>query len=131
MVVADTHIIIWEALTPEKLSKKARMSFDEANASDGVVFCDISLWEISMLIAKKRMEIEVSYLEFIDVLRTSRNYIFQEITPNIADISTNLSSEINADPADRIIAATSIYAKLPLITADKNLRKSKLIDTVW
>lgn len=131
MVTVDTHIIIWEALDPTKLSKKAKIEFDKANESDGMIFCDISLWEISMLMAKKRIELEVPYLEFIDLLRTTRNYTFQSITPEIADLSTNLSTEIDSDPADRIIAATTIILNLPLITADKNLRGSKRISTIW
>lgn len=56
MVTVDTHIIIWEALEPGKLSKKAKKEFDIANESEGIIFCDISLWEISMLIAKKRLK---------------------------------------------------------------------------
>lgn len=131
MVVVDTHIIIWDALEPDKLSKKARKAFDVANASDGIIFCDISLWEISMLFQKKRIEIDASYLEFIDLISTANNYIFQSIAPEIADISSSLVEEINSDPADRIISATSLYSNLPLITADKNLQKSKVIKTVW
>jgi len=131
MITVDTHIIIWEALEPGKLSKKAKIEFDKANASDGIIFCDISLWEISMLMAKKRIEIEASFLEFIDLLRKTRNYIFQSITPEIAELSTNLSVEINSDPADRIIAATSLFTNSALVTADKNLRNSKLINTIW
>ena len=131
MVIVDTHIIIWEALDSGKLSKKAKYTFDKANESSGLIFCDISLWEISMLITKKRLEIEIPFLEFIDLIRTTRNYEFQSINPEIADISTNLSLEINADPADRIISATSIYSNSLLITADKNLRSSKLIKTIW
>ncbi len=131
MVIVDTHIIIWEALDPEKLSKKAKFAFDEANESTGIILCDISLWEISILITKKRLEIEIPFLDFMDLIRTTRNYKIQSITPEIADISTNLSFEINSDPADRIIAATSIYSNSGLITADKNLRSSKLISTIW
>jgi PIN domain nuclease of toxin-antitoxin system len=131
MVTADTHIIIWEALAPGKLSRKSKRAFDESNESDGIIFCDISLWEISMLMARKRLEIEISFLEFIELLRTTRNYRFQSITPEIADISTNLCSEINSDPADRIIAATSIFLNSALITADQNLRNSKIINTIW
>lgn len=131
MVIVDTHIIIWESLDPPKLSKKARLAFDKANDSDGIIFCDISLWEISMLISKKRLEIDVSFLEFIDLLQATRNYKFQAITPEIADISTTLSFEINSDPADRIIAATSIYSQSRLITADQNLRNLKFVQTIW
>lgn len=131
MVTVDTHIIIWEALEPGKLSKNARKAFEQANESDGIIFCDISLWEISMLLNKKRLEIDVSFLEFVEILRITRNYVFQAITPEIADISTKLSSGIISDPADRLISATSIFLNSALITADRNLRSSKLIDTIW
>ena len=47
MLVADTHVIIWEALEPGKLSKKARLSFNKANESSGIIFCDISLGNIN------------------------------------------------------------------------------------
>jgi len=131
MVTVDTHIIIWEALEPGKLSKKAKSAFEKANATDGIIICDISLWEISMLLFKKRIEIEATYMEFIDLLRTTRHYIVQSITPEIAELSTNLSLDIHADPADRLIAATSIFSNSGLITADTNLRKSKAINTIW
>jgi len=131
VVTIDTHIIIWEALDADKLSKNAKFAFEKAKESDGLIICDISLWEISMLISKNRLEIEIPFLEFIALLRATRNYKMQSITPEIADISTNLFLEINSDPADRIIAATSIYCNSLLITADQNLRNSKLINTVW
>jgi len=131
IVTVDTHIIIWDALDPNRLSKNARIEYDKANQSDGLLFCDISLWEISMLINKKRVEIDISFLEFINLLKKSRNYVFQSITPKIADISTRLITEINSDPADRLIAATSLCFNSPLITADKNLLDSTVLKTIW
>ncbi|MBL7136137.1 MAG: type II toxin-antitoxin system VapC family toxin [Candidatus Marinimicrobia bacterium] len=131
MITVDTHIIIWDALKPELLSEKAKNELERANQIDGIIFCDISLWEIAMLIKKKRIEIDVPYLEFIDLVKASNNYIFQEITPEIAELSANLPLEINSDPADRLISATSLISNTKLITADKNLRKSKELRTIW
>ncbi|MBC8184836.1 type II toxin-antitoxin system VapC family toxin, partial [candidate division KSB1 bacterium] len=62
MVTVDTHIIIWNALKPELLSNKARETIEQANQADGLIFCNISLWEIAMLMQKNRIEIDVSYL---------------------------------------------------------------------
>jgi PIN domain nuclease of toxin-antitoxin system len=45
MITVDTHIIIWQALDPQKLSHKAILQFKEVNDSDGLIFCHISLWE--------------------------------------------------------------------------------------
>ncbi len=77
------------------------------------------------------IEIDISYLDFIDLVKASNNYIIHEITPGIADMSTKLSVDINSDPADRLICATSLLTNTPLVTADKNLRKFKMLKTIW
>ena len=131
MIVADTHIIIWNALKPEMLSRKAEKAISAANKSDGIIFCDISLWEIAMLMHKGRLSIDVEYLEFIKLILESNNYVYRGITPEIARLSANLFSDNNKDPADRIIAATSIIENAKLVTADKKLRQSGKVTTIW
>ena len=131
MIVADTHIIIWNALKPEILSGKADKAISAANASDGIIFCEISLWEIAMLIHKGRLRMDIKYKEFIKLILESNKYVFRGITPEIAELSTNLFSDNNKDPADRIIAATSIIENAKLVTADKELRQSKKVATIW
>jgi PIN domain nuclease of toxin-antitoxin system len=131
MITVDTHIIIWDALKPKALSNKAKKAIDDANQSDGIIISGISLWEIAMLMEKKRIKIEIPYLEFIDLVMGSNNYILKGITPGIADMSVNLPNDINQDPADRIICATSIVNNAHLVTADRNLLKSKNIKTIW
>ncbi len=115
----------------KKISKNAKKAIAKANKRDGIIFCNISLWEIAMLIKKKRLIIDIPYFEFIKLLKASKKYIFQDLTPEIAGLSVDLPSEINPDPADRIICATSILSKSPLVTADKNLRKAKSVKTIW
>ena len=131
MITLDTHIIIWDALQPEKISSKARNLIDQANDEGEIFIADISLWEIAMLMHKKRLVIETTFAEFISLIRTANHYIFESITPEIADLSVSLPSEINLDPADRLICATSIVRGAPLITADSNLRASKIVKTIW
>ena len=79
---------------------------------------------------KQRVIIDITYQEFIGLIKASNNYIFKGITPEIAELAINLASEINQDPADRLILATSIVTNAPLVTADKNLQQSKL-KTIW
>jgi PIN domain nuclease of toxin-antitoxin system len=38
MIVLDTHIIVWDALNPEKLSEKAKEAIYRANEEDGIIF---------------------------------------------------------------------------------------------
>ena len=131
MIVADTQVIIWDALKPELLSPRAKKAIREANRLDGIIFCEISLWEIAMLMKKRRLSVDVNYQEFIRLVSDSNNYIFKGISPQIAELSTNLFSTTNKDPADRIISATSIIEKANLVTSDKILRRSKKIHTIW
>ena len=131
MIVADTQVIIWDALKPELLSSRAKKAIREANRQDGIVFCEISLWEIAMLMQKRRLSVDVNYQEFIKLVSDSNNYIFKGISPQIAELSTDLFSTTNKDPADRIISATAIVEKADLVTSDKILRRSKEIHTIW
>ena len=131
MIVVDTHIIIWNALKPEMLSQKAKKAISAANNSDGIIFCEISLWEIAMLMHKGRLSMDIGYLEFIKLILESNDYSLMGITPEIAALSTDLSLDNNKDPADRIIAATSIIKNTKLVTADKKLRQSKKVATIW
>lgn len=45
MIVLDTHVIIWDALNPQLLTQKAKKAIAQANNNDGIIFCEISLWE--------------------------------------------------------------------------------------
>ena len=131
MIVLDTHIIVWDALQPEKISKKARRMIDRANDAGEIMIADISLWEIAMLMKRKRLRIDASYSEFIRLVKSANHYSIQAITPEIADLSVSLSTEVNLDPADRLICATALHLNIPLITADSNLINARSVETSW
>lgn len=131
MIVADTHVIIWDALAPDKLSRIAKNAITRANSKDGIIFCEISLWEIAMLIKKQRIKVDTDYYEFICLVLSSNKYILQGLTSEIAELAVNLPPEINKDPADRMISATSIVKNAPLLTNDQNLLYAKDINTIW
>ena len=129
MIVLDTCVIIWDALDASKLTAKAEKAIEQ-NAGE-LVICDISIWEIAMLIKRKRLVIDLDTSGFINLLLQSRNFRIQEITPEIAELSVNFTLELNNDPADRLIAATSILLSAPIVTADQNLREATVIETIW
>ena len=129
MILLDTCAIIWDALDTGKLSSEAKNAI-ELNERE-LIICDISIWELSMLIKRKRLVVDDTASGFINLLLQSRNYLVQEITPEIAELSVNFGSEINSDPADRLIAATSILRNAPIVTADQNLRTATMVETIW
>jgi len=131
MIMMDTCAIIWDALEPGKLSAKAKKAIKKADDSNALIMCDISIWEISMLVKRKRIEVDETPANFLRLILSSRNYTVVNISPEIAELSVNLDDNINSDPADRLIAATSILKQAPVVTADKNLRNSTILETVW
>ena len=129
MILLDTCAIIWDALETSKLTPKAKKAIQQAE--NELLICDISIWEISMLIKKKRLLVDDTTSGFINLLFQARNFHIQEITPKIAELSVNFGTEINNDPADRLIAATSILMNAPIITADQNIRDATILETIW
>jgi PIN domain nuclease of toxin-antitoxin system len=123
--------LIWDALTPERLSPAARQAIAKANQADGLLICDISLWEIAMLIHKGRVQVEVDCQSFINLVLQANKTTVQPITPQIATLAVELAAEISSDPADRLIAATALAEQVQLLTADSNLRATSLISTMW
>ena len=83
---------------------------------------DIVLWELAMLVRRNRLKIDSDGPEFRMWLRS---LTVLPITWEIARKSTQL--DFSSDPADEIIAATSVVENIPLLTRDRRIRKSRLV----
>ena len=53
------------------------------------------------------------------------------MTPEIAALAVRLPETYPKDPADRLIGATAIVEGVPLVTADKQIRQAKVVETIW
>ena len=131
MIILDTCALIYDALAPEKLGKRAKKQIITADKTGLLACSDISLWEIGMLIEKKRIEIATSTVEFLDLLLHARNIQVLSITPEIAEISTHYPHFNHFDPADRIIAATTLHHHGKLVTCDKKISQLPDISILW
>ena len=131
MILLDTCAIIWLALEPAKLSRKARKAIATAEEKSALLVADISWWEIAMLTKKERLTMSIPSSEFSQLFIQSYSPLVEPISPAIAELSVNLDETFNNDPADRIIAATGLLHNASVITADRNLLDNTLLATIW
>ena len=129
MTVIDTCVLVYDALKPAKLSSRAKRALSSGEASASLYCADISLWEIAMLIDKDRLAVDADTRTFIKLALASRGIDVVPITPDIAEISTQL--DLRGDPADRLIAATAIELGARLLTPDAHLQQCTQVDVFW
>jgi len=130
VVVLDTHVLIYDALAPQRLSRRARQAIERGARGHALAACDISLWEIAMLIARGRLEPGKDAKAFLDDVVQGRSLELLPITPGIA-VRAQSDEFGHGDPADRIIAATALERGLALISGDAALRRIKALRVIW
>jgi PIN domain nuclease of toxin-antitoxin system len=127
----DTHALVWLALEPKRLSKKARHAMDRASARGGMAIASISLWEVALLVSRRRISLNSTVANWTTELLTKSGLAVLDLTPSIAELATSFGPDYSKDPADQIIGATARSHGLPLITADSKLQASPLLNCIW
>lgn len=131
MVILDTCALIFDALAPQKLSLNATKAIQQNEKNTNLYCSDISLWEIAMLVQKKRLDPGVDINTFLQLLLKARKIQVLAIAPEIAALSVTLPILNYHDPADRIIVATTLHYRAQLVTCDKNLLQVNDLPTIW
>ena len=129
MILLDTHVLLWMASDPKRLSSKAREAIRNARQNTGVAVATITLWELAWLAQNGRIQILSSVESF--VRETVARVILRPMTPEIAAVAVRLPAGYPKDPADRLIASTAIVEGMPLVTADQQIRRAKAVETIW
>ena len=128
MILLDTHAWVWWAAEPKKLSIRARQAIEGA---DEISVSAISPWEVAMLVSKARLELDRDVLLWLRQALALPRVSLIPLSPEIAVTSTTLGPGFPGDPADRILAATALRLRAPLVTRDRGLRSVKSLRTIW
>jgi PIN domain nuclease of toxin-antitoxin system len=116
MLNLDTHVLI------HALRGDLRPRERELLATDSWGIAAIVLWELAKLAQLGRLTIDLDDPEVKVAL--SELHVWP-LDLEIARASTHL--DFRGDPADELIAATSVVHRIPLLTRDRRIRRSKLV----
>jgi PIN domain nuclease of toxin-antitoxin system len=131
VLLLDTCVLIFDALAPDKLSKRAAAELATGRVSGTLASSDITLWEIAMLAARGRISVKQDVAGLIrDIVLANRLAVIP-ISPEIATLAADDHLFPHKDPADRIIAATALTRNAPLITCDSLLTGITGLKTIW
>jgi len=130
MTLVDTHVVLWLALEPGRISKRAKAVIEQARQrGHGLAISDITLLEIATAENKGRVTLNSSLETFLSEIVT--RFTVLPITGKVCVRSIELPDTYPKDAADRIIAATAIVEGVPLVTADDAIRRSMALPTIW
>ena len=116
MLNLDTHILLF-ALAGDTTARENRLLGAEEWSISSVV-----LWEIAKLVQLGRVELDLDDPDVVRVLSALHVWPI-----DLAVSVQSIRLDFKGDPADELIAATSVVHRVPLLTRDRNLRRSRLV----
>jgi len=121
LLLLDTHVWLWEVFATGQLSSRTRALINEATGTGRLQLSMISVWEISLLAARSRIELGRPIAPwFAEAARQSR-IVLEPVSVEIAIEAGNLPEGFRSDPADLIIVATARASGATLITRDRKI----------
>ena len=120
-LLLGTHAWVWFMLGDKHLKNQYIQLIEKAINDSTIYLAGISLWEIAMLVRKKRIQLPQPCLEWLEQAMLSTQPEILPVTTSIAVESTQLPDGFHGDPSDRLIVATCRIHQLNLMKADKKI----------
>jgi PIN domain nuclease of toxin-antitoxin system len=130
VILLDTHVVLWLTSDPARLSARAKAAIEEERRSgEGLAICDITLLELATLAGKGRIRLSINLGSFLQEVES--RFVVMPISSAACARILELPAAYPKDPGDRVIGATALVEGLTLLTADRAIRRSKLVKTIW
>jgi len=121
-VLLDTHAWIWFRLGEAAAFRRASVErIQQAAEHSRLRLAVISIWEVAMLVAKRRLQLDLPVGEWVRGALDTPGLLLAEFTPEIAIEACSLPGDFHDDPADRIIVATARVMGATLFTRDRSI----------
>lgn len=131
MIILDTHVWVWWASNPKRLSPSAKKIIGRSMENNEIFISAISVWEVALLADKDRLRLTLEVNDWIARSERLPFVTFIPIDNAITLKSVFLPGDFHSDPADRIIVATAITSGAPLVTKDERILSYPYVETVW
>jgi PIN domain nuclease of toxin-antitoxin system len=131
MIVLDTHALVWWVDNPAQLSRPASDAIELAMRTKSVYVSCFSSWEIALLVERGRLHLALDVRDWLARCERLPFLSFVPVNTAIAVESVRLPDFPHADPADRIITATTLSLGARLVTKDEKLGSYRHIQTIW
>lgn len=124
-VLLDTAVLIFAAISPERLSKQATVVLE--NEANVLELSAVSLSEIAIKTALGKLRISAG------VARQTVEELSIRVLPYTADHAFQLFDLPlhHADPFDRPIIAQALAEKIPIVTCDEKFSLYKGLKLIW
>lgn len=116
-LLLDTHLLLWAASQPEKLSRSTRKLLSDADHE--LMFSAASLWEVAIKNSLGRDDFSVEPR----ILRRAlldNGYAELPITSQHA-VAIDVLPPLHRDPFDRLLVAQAITEGITLLTTDEQV----------
>lgn len=124
----DTHSLVWHFTDSVKLGKKAKQSFALAERGKALIYVPtIVMAEIFFITRKKHIVFD--YSNFLNNVTASPNYALYPLDTQLLFKLPELESA--GDLHDQIIVAVAKLTSSSLITKDREIVESGVVDVVW
>jgi PIN domain nuclease of toxin-antitoxin system len=116
MLNLDTHIVL-DSLAGKLESHEARLMRRHPVGISAIVF-----WEIAELYRLKKINLPLDDPDLTELLNSLHVWpISREVCLKLSDL------DFHSDPADELIAATSLAHRVPLLTRDRRILASRKV----
>ncbi len=128
--VLDTHAWVWWVSKPDKLSRKQRSAIDRARrrGGDALLLSVISAWEVALLVHGGRVRLPVPLETWLEQAMAISGLEIAPLTVPIIGGAARLTGL--RDPADMLIVATALQHGARLITNDRRIEESRLVQVI-
>lgn len=117
-LLLDTHLLLWAAGEPRRLSRKARAAI--ADPGNVLHFSAASIWEVAIKSSLGRADFQVDAVQLLRGL-VGNGYEELPVTGRHA-AEVALLPDLHADPFDRMLVAQAQVEGLAIVSHDARLR---------